>query len=166
MENFIYKILKKELKNDCTKIFLCVGTNNCVGDSLGPIVGDILTQKINSNNIYIVGNSNKNLNSKNFNQNIEKIKNEIYNPFFIIIDSALANKEVIGKVIINNNSMIIGSALNKKHELIGNLCIKGVVGENKENSVENFFYLNSVPKAMVENLSYKIANSILKALEV
>lgn len=166
MENFIYKLLRKELSNKYTKVFLCVGTNKCIGDSLGPCVGEILSNKIKSNDIRIIGTLNNNINSCNINRVINHVNNSINNPYFIIIDSALSKEEFIGEIIIERKSMKVGEALNKKHKLIGNISIKGIVGKNDESNIRNFINLNNVSKEMINDLSYKIANPILKALEV
>lgn len=166
MENFIYKLLRKELSNKYTKVFLCVGTNKCIGDSLGPCVGEILSNKIKSDYIQIIGDLKNNVNSCNFNSVINHINNTIKNPYFIIIDSALSRKDIIGEIIINKKSMVVGEALNKQHKCIGNISIKGIVAENNKNSIQNFINLNNVPKEMITELSCKIANQILQALEV
>ena len=46
LQNNISKVLEKEINNNYQKVFLCVGTNKCIGDSLGPRVGEILLRKI------------------------------------------------------------------------------------------------------------------------
>ena len=62
--------------------------------------------------------------------------------------------------------MIIGSALNKLNYEIGDLSIKGVVGENKNSSVKNFNELNNVSINLIKNLSRQISNKIIQTLNV
>ena len=62
--------------------------------------------------------------------------------------------------------MIIGSALNKTKYSIGDLSIKGVVGENKNNNMKNYIELSHVSEKLVNNLSKQISNRIIQALYV
>ena len=162
MQNNISKILKKQMHNCYPKIFLCIGSSKCIGDSLGPKVGEILSKKIN--NIYVFGNMEQNVSYSNINIVLEEIYHKINNPYLIIIDSALSDKQYVGNIIINRNSMIIGSALNKQDYELGNISIKGIVGERQNSSINNFNILNGVSKDLIEKLAYNISNQILQSL--
>ena len=166
MQNNISKVLEKEINNNYNyqKVFLCVGTNKCIGDSLGPRVGEILLRKIKQNNIYIFGNIEQNVTYNNINIILEKIYNKIINPYLIIIDSALSDREYIGNIIINKKNMTIGSGLNKNDYQLGNLSIKGIVGENQNSSINNFNTLSHVSKKLIEKLSKHISNQIIESL--
>ncbi len=148
------------------KIILCIGTSECIGDSLGPLVGQNLYKKINKSNVYIFGNLEKNVTYQNVNDVLNLINNKIKNPYFILVDSALAKIEDIGRIVIGKNKMIIGSALNKTKYSIGDLSIKGVVGENKNNNMKNYIELSHVSEKLVNNLSKQISNRIIQALYV
>lgn len=148
------------------KIILCIGTSKCIGDSLGPLVGENLYNEINKSNIYIFGNLKNNITYQNIDIVLNKINKQIINSYFIVIDSALSDKENIGKVVISRNKMIIGSSLNKLNYEIGNLSIKGVVGENKNSCIQNFNELNNVPINLIKKLSKQISNKILQTLDV
>ena len=49
LQNDLSRILRKELYNKNNKVFLCIGTNKCIGDSLGPRIGEILNEKLYKN---------------------------------------------------------------------------------------------------------------------
>lgn len=164
LQNNIAKILQEEIKYSYPKVFLCIGSSKCIGDSLGPRVGEILSKKIQTDNICIFGNIEQNVSHRNINIVLEEIYNKINNPYLIIIDSALSDKRYIGNVIINKKSMKIGSALNKQDYQLGNISIKGIVGENKQNSINNFNTLNNISEKLIQTLSYHISNQIIKAL--
>ena len=140
------------------KVFLCVGTSKCIGDSLGPIVGENLNNKINKSDVYVFGNLRDNITNK--------IDKQIKNPYLIVVDSALSSKKHIGRVIISKNKMVIGKALNKLNYSFGNICIKGVVGENKNNCIRNYNELNNVQEKLIQKLSIDILNKILYDLNV
>ena len=154
------------MNKEINKVILCIGTSKCVGDSLGPIVGEILCKKINKSNIYIFGNLKNNITYQNVDIVLNRINKIIKNPYLIVVDSALASKEYLGQIIICKNRMIIGSALDKASYNIGNLNIKGVVGENKNSCTKNYKELNSVSINLIKLLSFNISNKILKVLNV
>lgn len=148
------------------KVVLCIGTSKCIGDSLGPMVGENLCRKINKANIYVFGNLKNNITYQNVDILLSKINRKIQNPYLILVDSALANKENIGKIVISKNKTIIGSALSKSNYKFGNISIKGIVGENKDNNIKNYNILNNVSKNLIQNLSNKIQDKIMQYLYV
>lgn len=166
MQNDLSRILRKELYNKNNKVFLCIGTNKCIGDSLGPRIGEVLNEKLYKNNIYVIGNLRENINYSNISDTLNKIYNNIDNPYLILIDSALSNKEYVGNIVINKKGMIIGESLKKEKRKIGNIAIKGIVGENKENNIKNFNILNNVEEEVIEKLSNIISSQIISALKV
>lgn len=166
MQNDLSRILRKELYNKNNKVFLCIGTNKCIGDSLGPRIGEILNEKLYKNNIYVIGNLRENINYSNIFNTLNKIYNNIDNPYLILIDSALSNKEYVGNIVINKKGMIIGESLKKEKRKIGDIAIKGIVGENKENNIKNFNILNNVEEEVIEKLSNIISSQIISALKV
>ena len=133
---------------------------------MGPMVGEYLYNNINKKGIYVYGNLKNNITYQNIDIILNKINKHLNNSYIIVIDSALSSKENIGKIIINKNKMIIGSALNKLNYEIGDLSIKGVVGENKNSSVKNFNELNNVSINLIKNLSRQISNKIIQTLNV
>ena len=148
------------------KVILCIGTSKCIGDSLGPLVGEDLYSKVNQSNIYIFGNLKRNITYQNVDIVLNKIDKQIKNSYFIVIDSALSNRENIGKMVISKNKMIIGNALNKQNYEIGDLSIKGVVGENKKSCIQNFNELNNVSISLIKKLSRIISNKVIQTLNV
>ena len=148
------------------KVIICIGTSKCIGDSLGPLVGENLYNRINKSNIYVFGNLKNNITYQNIDAVLSKINKQIKESYFILIDSALSKKENIGKVILTKDKMTIGSALNKSNFSFGDLSIKGIVGENKDNEIKNFNELNNVSINLIKELSKQISNKIKKVLSV
>ena len=79
---------------------------------------------------------------------------------------ALSSKENIGKIIITRQNMVIGSSLNKTNYKLGDLCMKGIVGENKFNNINNYNELNNVKFNLITKLSIKISNKIIDLINV
>ena len=132
---------------------------------MGPIVGEYLYNNIKKSNVYVLGNLKNNITYQNIDVILNRINNTIKNPYMILIDSALSNKNYIGKIVVNKNKMIVGSALNKSEYKYGNLSIKGIVGENKYSYEENYNELNNVSVDLVKNISKNIINDIIPRLE-
>lgn len=166
MQNSIERILKNKLNNNKNKVFICIGSSLCVGDSLGPRVGEILSANINLKTVKIIGNNKININNQNINYITKVVNQNFNNPYIILIDSALASKELLGKIIINKNNMIIGKAIENENLVKCDISIKGVVAEKNDNRIFNIKNLYNTSKEIVEKLSYEIAAQILKSLQV
>lgn len=127
---FLYENLKEIINENREIIFICIGTDRCTGDSLGPLVGYKLKsfyKEMPKNNIYIYGSLESPVHSKNLCNIIDKIKANFNNPYIIAIDSCLGKINNIGKVFVNNNPIFPGLAVNKELPPVGDLSITGIV---------------------------------------
>lgn len=127
---FLYENLKEIINENREIIFICIGTDRCTGDSLGPLVGYKLKsfyKEMPKNNIYIYGSLESPVHSKNISNIIDKIKANFNNPYIIAIDSCLGKINNIGKVFVNNNPIFPGLAVNKELPPVGDLSITGIV---------------------------------------
>lgn len=128
--DFLYKQLFDIYKSNREIIFVCIGTDRCTGDSLGPLIGYKLKtyfKDISKNNIYIYGSLEAPVHSKNLIDIINRIKVNFKNPYIVAIDSCLGKVNNIGKVFVRNNPILPGAAVNKDLPPIGDLSITGIV---------------------------------------
>ena len=159
-------LLYKKIKENgySSIVFLCIGTDKILGDSYGPLVGSKLIN-IFKNNKYtcfnVYGSLEKNINYINVLDEVKKVYLENRKPCIVCIDSALSTKENIGKVFIKNGKTILGKCLNKNKIEIGDISIKGVVGENYKISKDNFKVLKEVDANKVTELADNTVNAIL-----
>lgn len=159
--NFLYKSLINIFSDNREIIFLCVGTDRCTGDSLGPLIGYKLKSisKLSSkNNIYIYGSLENPIHSKNIVEITDKIYINFKNPYIIAIDSCLGKVSNIGSIFIDNNPLYPGLAINKDLPPIGDLSITGIV--NLSGSYE-FLVLQNTRLYTVMNLADCISNGII-----
>ena len=126
ISNYLYNNLKDILYSNRDIIFICIGTDRCTGDSLGPLIGYKL-KNISKNKIHIYGSLESPIHSKNLIEIINKINLNFDNPYIIAIDSCLGKISNIGKVFIDKKSLQPGLALNKNLPPIGDLSITGIV---------------------------------------
>jgi len=138
-------------------VFLCAGTEKVVGDSFGPKVATKL----------------KNINEKvftvsfaNVNKCIEKIYEETKTPYIIVIDAALSSSEKIGEIIIEKGETALGSGLNKKGVVIGDVSIKGVVAYNYKETAKNLIALKNVSQSLINNMVDETINKIKEEMYI
>ena len=60
--NFLYEFNNFNYSNI---IFLCIGTTKLIGDSYGPIIGEILKNNIKHPKVTVIGNIKENVNANN-----------------------------------------------------------------------------------------------------
>ena len=133
---------------------------------MGPRVGEILSANINSKTVKIIGNNKLNINNQNISYITKFVTKNFIDSYIVLIDSALASRELLGKIIVNKNNMIIGRAIENESLVKGDISIKGVVAEKNDSRINNMRNLNNTSKEIVEKLSYEIAIQILNSLQV
>lgn len=133
----------------------------------GPIVGYKLKYLFKDvREVEIYGNLDKNICANNVNDTINYIQRKYNNPFIIAIDSAISKKENIGKIVIQNSGMYLGSALNKKLNYIGDLSIKGIVSQNVNIPQCNFRLLQNTPLSLVMNMADVVSSGIYNVINI
>lgn len=169
-KSFIHDF-KKYLYNVNNKneiIFLCVGTDKVIGDCIGPIIGTQIEnklKKLNISNINVYGTLKNNLNYKNINEVLINISHSYKKPLIIVIDSALSNKENIGKIFVSNNKTIIGNGLNKNNIVIGDISIKVAITKNYKLPSYNFKALQNISLNTVMILSNIVSEGIIETIK-
>jgi len=127
-------------------IFLCIGTDRVIGDSFGPLVGYKLKYLFrNEENIKVIGTLNNIICAHNISRIIKDISNTYPESFLIAIDAALSNRNNIGKVIVSDKSISVGSCFNKNSIYVGDVSIKGIVSRRLSNPKYNFKLLQNTP---------------------
>ena len=173
-DNYVYANFNLELNKIMKKvndrrysnlIFICIGTNKIVGDSLGPIIGEILKKNLEQKNISVLGDLKNNVNINNIYQNLKNIQTKYSKPYIISIDSALSQTIEPERVYIIKKGLIPGSALKKKSIQIGNISIKGIVGKDEKSLIKNYYNLKMVDYKLVLRLSKNISKIILNSIK-
>ena len=102
--------------------------------------------------------------------NVEKIIKNINStyeiPFIIAIDAAISNKKNIGKIIVSEQKMNVGSGLNKKSIYIGDVSIKGIVAKDLKKPQYNFKLLQNTPLGLIMNMAECTAYGIYNVINV
>ena len=137
-------------------VILCIGSSGVSGDSLGPLVGELLKQKYNVR-AYVYGSLSKPVNGINYERYVDFIQEKHHSSFIIAVDACVGESKDVGKVKLSAKGLSAGGALNKNLRRVGDIGILGVVSE-KQN--DNLMSLMSVPFLFVDEMSKNIAAKI------
>lgn len=148
IEDYVNNLRRKIKVNKKEILFVCIGTNEIIGDSIGPLVGSYLKKRIGKNKV--IGDINHNICSK---KDLLYYYPKIRHKFIIAIDSAIASKELAGKIFVSNNPIIMGLGINKNKGVIGDVSIKASISE-----------LEKMDKQYVNHISEMIGKGIMIAL--
>lgn len=162
VNDFEKVICKRSLNQKYSSIvFLCIGTDRITGDSFGPLVGHNLRRIYgNREPINIVGDLECTVQSNNIEEKYNHIMNTYKKPFIISVDSALSSEENIGKIIVEDTGIEIGSGLRKNKIIIGDMSIKGIVAKNMNNPRCNFNMLQNTHLGLIMTMSELVSNGI------
>ncbi|NLY43073.1 MAG: spore protease YyaC [Clostridiaceae bacterium] len=109
-----------------TIIILCIGTDRCTGDCLGPLVGYKL-KNLPYNNVHVIGTLEEPVHAKNLAVYTAQIKKAFRHPLIIAVDACLGKAEHVGFIAISNKPIKPGAGLNKDLPEIGDISIAGIV---------------------------------------
>lgn len=157
---FIYDLANLILKQNKPVLFLCVGSNKIVCDSLGALVGELL-QKYYKINEVVIGNMTHPIIYKNLNKTLNYITSKYYNYCIIVIDASIGSLENLYTVKLNNFGLQIAYPLNKK--LIGSISISSVTYIK---GLNNLILTPTEQQRNIFSVANSIAHSIKMALEL
>ncbi len=122
----LHRKILMEKKTYQELIFVCIGTDRVTGDCLGPLVGHKL-KRVLSKNYILYGSLSHPVHALNLESTIESIHKLYENPFFIVVDAALGEKNHIGHVTLSSSTLIPGQGVQKTLPAIGHISITGIV---------------------------------------
>ncbi len=139
-------------------IIVCIGTDRCIGDSLGPIVGSMLEYKGFPLPIY--GTIKEPIHALNINKRIDEIKKLHPGKNIIGIDACLGDKKSIGQIQARNYSVHPGVGVGKSLPDVGEVSIIGVIDSNDNKEI---FNSKNIRLDFVMKMATVITQSLLEA---
>jgi len=115
--------LKDELNADT--IIVCIGTDRCIGDCLGPLIGSMLEEKFFPLPIY--GTVSNPIHALNLDRKLSNIKLKHPNSKIIGIDACLGPPSKIGEIQVRNYPINPGKGVGKSLSPVGDISIIGIV---------------------------------------
>ncbi len=138
-------------------VILCIGSDLSVGDSLGPVTGTKLKEKLANLNCYVYGTLSKPITAHEVKYMNDFLRETHPGSPIIAVDAAVGLAGDIGLIKVAKRSIKPGSGANKKLAKIGDASIIGIVAER---SVFNY----SLFSATRLNIIYKMAEIIAEGL--
>ncbi len=152
----IYQSLIELNKTDKKPIFICIGSDLVLGDSLGPLVGTFLKNK--NLNAFIYGTLSFPITAKEIDYARTYLKQIHPNTLTIAIDAAIGNQDDVGLIRVLNKGLKPGLGVDKNLGTVGDISIVGIVASK---SVQNYNLFNLTRL----NLIYKMAETIADGIE-
>ncbi len=106
-------------------VVICIGSDRATGDSLGPIVGHLLSVK--QKNFHLYGTLENPVHAKNLEAALSCIHQKHPNSTLIAIDASLGIAEHVGYVTVGEGSLAPGVGVAKTLPAVGDLFITGIV---------------------------------------
>lgn len=154
----------EKLSSELVKIFnddiviVDIGSDRCIGDSVGPLVGTILEE--NHFNFPFYGTCNNPIHALNICKELEKIKLKHPQATIIGIDACLGDEENIGQIQYRNYPVHPGKGVGKNLPKVGNYSIISIVDDNYNSEL---FINRNIRLSLILNISKVIAKSLIKA---
>ena len=158
--------LSSFLENNCsirsTIVLLCIGTDKCVGDSLGPLIGNSLEKLLSSTKVKIFGTLANPVHACNLESTVKYIYDSTDEPFIIAIDASLGIAEHIGFATVKNGPLKPGTGVKKHLPEVGDVCITGIVNQASPKNENALF--NSTQLSTVIHLADYISSAVYSCL--
>lgn len=140
----IAKSLKRYLQKNT--IIMCIGTDKCIGDSLGPFVGTFLKDKNYPYEVF--GTIENPIHALNIRSKLREIENSYPNNVIIAIDACLGDNKSIGEIHFRPHPIYPGKGVGKNLPKIGNASFIAIVESvnNSENYISNNIRLDFIIK--------------------
>ena len=152
----ISESLKQLIPKHKKPVFICIGSDLVLGDSLGPLVGTMLKNR--GAKSYVYGTLNLPITAKEVEYAGTYLKQMHPNTISIAIDAAVGNAEDVGLIRVLNKGLKPGLGVNKNLGIVGDISIIAVVAAK---SLQNKHLFNLTRL----NLVYKMAETIAKGID-
>ncbi|KPU44629.1 hypothetical protein OXPF_17120 [Oxobacter pfennigii] len=139
-------------------IIVCIGTDKCIGDCLGPLVGTLL---LNKNFSYpVIGTLDFPAHAVNLEKVISEINEKHRNSFIIAVDACLGQADCIGDIQIKLGPVHPGKGVGKALPKVGDISIVGVVDSI---DVSDIFSIRSIRLNLIMKMAEIISSAIIEA---
>ncbi len=127
----------REEKRKNRVLYLCIGSDRSTGDSLGPLIGHMLTcterrypfgryRELNSPDV--LGTLRQPVHAVNLEEMIDLIEREYKDAVVVAIDASIGSREHVGCITLSKGAMKPGLGVSKDLTAVGHISITGIVG--------------------------------------
>lgn len=151
------------LKNFISKntVIVCIGTDRCIGDCLGPLVGTLLKEKFFPLPVY--GTISNPIHALNIDKKLNEIKSLHPNSTIIGIDACLGDYDNIGEIQARDYPVHPGKGVGKTLPDVGEASIIGIVDSSDNNEL---FTNNNIRLDLVIGMANSITHALIHAYQL
>ncbi|WP_372632167.1 spore protease YyaC [Cohnella sp.] len=143
-------------------VVVCIGTDRCTGDSLGPLTGTLLG-KYRSPEFDIFGTLENPVHAMNLADTMDRLYVRFEDPFVIGVDACLGQASSIGAVVIGDGPLRPGAGVNKQLPPVGDIHVSGIVNIG---GLLGYQALQSTRLHLVMNMAGLISRSLLVGIRM
>jgi len=137
-------------------VVMCIGTDRSTGDSLGPLVGDMLVKR-KMPGVHVFGTLDYPVHARNLEETVLKAEELYSDPYIIAVDASLGILEHVGCISVGKGPIKPGAGLKKELPAVGNMHITGVVNTG---GFMDFLVLQSTRLSVVMKMADIIARGL------
>lgn len=142
-------------------VFIGIGTDRSTGDSLGPLVGSKLRERVSG--VKVFGTLDNPVHASNLHEHLRTLKNTSENPLVLAIDACLGQKESVGSVSLGEGPLRPGAGVHKELPSVGDMHITGVVNVG---GYMEYMVLQNTRLSLVMRMADLIVDAIAMALQM
>jgi putative sporulation protein YyaC len=151
------KKLLQEIPKDQIIVFLCIGTMNVHGDSVGPRIGRHLNKL--TDKAFSIGTTYDPVHGNTLDAVRKYLEDKWKNAYIIAVDACVTkNQKNIGKIKVSKSSLRPGAGIGKDLGQIGDAGIQIFTSFDHGDYKQNLNELMNVDEQHIANLSYTIAD--------
>lgn len=157
-ENMAYYEIAYFLKDyiDENTVIVCIGTDKCIGDSLGPLVGTLLKETLIPIPVY--GTLSAPIHALNIDKKLIEIYNNHPNALVIGIDACLGDSNSIGEIHVRDYAIHPGKGVGKTLPDVGEASIIGIVDSSSNTEI---FSNRTIRLSLIMDMSKSIVKGIV-----
>ncbi|MFZ5968944.1 MAG: spore protease YyaC [Bacillota bacterium] len=155
-EILLAQFIKGNLKENT--VIICIGTDRCIGDALGPFIGSQLQK--NRFRFPLYGTLDDPIHALNLKESVEKILSKHPNSHIIAIDACLGDESLIGYIHGRQGAIYPGKGVGKKLPGVGHISIVGIVDKLKN---DDAFAIHNIRLSLVMKMVDVIVDAFLLA---
>lgn len=147
---------RKSIARERTIVVMCIGTDRSTGDSLGPLVGNMLV-KYKMNGVHVYGTLDYPVHARNLEETLLKALTLHPDAYLVAVDASLGTLDHVGCISVGNGPIKPGAGLKKELPAVGDMHITGVVNTG---GFMDFLVLQSTRLSVVMKMADIIARGV------
>lgn len=156
----VRRLLSRLLPEPRDLVLLCIGTDRCTGDALGPLIGSQLVG-LGLRAAHVYGTLEKPVHATNLEETLVGIRHRHQDPLIIAIDACLGRLDSVGNVMIGAGPLKPGAGVNKQLPAVGDVYITGIVNVG---GFMDYFVLQNTRLYLITRLAKVISEGLVGGL--